>query len=145
MDTLQCAIVLAKFERFDWEVARRLEVGARYNALMDEHGLARVRQRSDRTSIFAQYTVFLDDRAQGQQALSQAGIPTAVHYPMPLNEQPAYQQLCCPHDTPVASAAARRVMSLPMHAELTLADQQRIVSAMNVNKSITVIVPGHRT
>ncbi len=53
MDTLQCAIVLAKLERFDWEIARRLAIGARYNDLCDEAGIKRVTQRPDRTSVFA--------------------------------------------------------------------------------------------
>ena len=131
MDTLQCAVVLAKLERFEWEVAQRLEVGARYNALLDERGVARVRQRPDRSSVYAQYTVFLDERAAVQERLKHAGIPTAVHYPVPLNEQPAYQHLCRGASTPVASATAHRVMSLPMHPDLTLADQQRIVAVLN--------------
>src|SRR5687767_8791492 len=86
MDTLQCAIVLAKLERFDWEVAQRLAIGARYNELLAGR-LPVVAQRPDRDSMFAQYTVFVDDRAAVQARLAARGIPTAVHYPLPLNEQ----------------------------------------------------------
>ena len=53
-----------------------------------------------------------------------------MHYPVPLNEQPAYAHLCCPDCTPVAQQIAREVMSLPMHPDLTEADQRRIVSAL---------------
>jgi len=56
MDTLQCAIVLAKLDRFDWEVQRRIEIGSRYNILLDVIGVSRVQQRQDRTSVYAQYT-----------------------------------------------------------------------------------------
>jgi len=130
MDTLQCAVVLAKLERFDWEIERRLAIGCRYNELMDEAGTSRIRQRNDRTSVFAQYTVILDDREAVQAAFRRAGIPTAVHYPVPLNLQPAYQHLCCPDCTPVAKEFALEVMSLPMSAYLSSADQQTIVDTL---------------
>jgi len=117
MDTLQCAIVLAKLERFEWEIEQRLAIGAHYNAELDRIGFARVVQRPDRTSVYGQYTVFCDDRAAVQQRLAEAGVPTAVHYPIPLNEQPAYKNLCCADCTPVAQYTAKRVMSLPMSAD----------------------------
>lgn len=93
MDTLQCAIVLAKLERFDWEVEQRLKIGARYNELMAGK-VPTVIQRPDRTSVFAQYTVFVDNRDQVQEILKKAGIPTAVHYPVPLHLQSAYRGGC---------------------------------------------------
>lgn len=130
MDTLQCAIVLAKLERFQWEVERRLEIGEHYNTLMDKHKISRVHQRLDRTSVFAQYTVMVEEREQMQTKLKAAGIPTAVHYPFPLNHQPAYQHLCCKDCTPVANSLAQKVMSLPMGADLSLVDQQKIISAL---------------
>ena len=114
MDTLQCAIVLAKLERFDWEIEQRMNVGNRYNEKFDGLGVQRVVQRQDRTSVFAQYTIFTKDRGALQEHLSQHGVPTAVHYPIPLNEQPAYKHLCCPDCTPEASRVAKLVMSLPM-------------------------------
>ena len=130
MDTLQCAIVLAKLERFGWEIEQRLAIGARYNALCDESGVTRVQQRADRNSVFAQYTVLVDDRAAVQARLTEAGIPTAVHYPVPLNAQPAYRHLCCPDCTPVTEDLARRVLSLPMHPDLAPDVQQHIIAAL---------------
>ena len=130
MDTLQCAIVLAKFERFEWEVGQRLAIGARYNDLMHTYGITSVRQRVDRDSVFAQYTVLVDNRADIQRRLEDSGVPTAVHYPLPLNAQPAYRHLCCPDCTPVAAEIARRVLSLPMHADLSPAQQRRIIDTL---------------
>lgn len=130
MDTLQCAVVLAKLKRFDWEVERRLAIGARYNRLLDDAGIARVQQRPDRTSVFGQYSVFVDDRAGVQERLKAAGVPTAVHYPIPLNRQPAYAGRCGGGETPRADAAAARVMSLPMHPYLEDAQQDAIVAAL---------------
>lgn len=130
MDTIQCAVVLAKMERFEWEVQQRLEIGKRYNAMLDEKGIKRVIQRADRTSVFAQYTVLLDNREATQAKLAEAGVPTAVHYPIPLNEQPAYKHLCCSDCTPVSRDVAKRVMSLPMGADLDEVTQLRIADAV---------------
>lgn len=130
MDTLQCAIVLAKLERFEWELQRREEAGALYNCLLDEAGISRVVQRPDRNSVFAQYTVLLDERQACQDALRAAGVPTAVHYPVPLNQQPAYRGLCVGGSTPNAEAAARRVMSLPMSPDIAPDVQHRVVQAL---------------
>ncbi|WP_374498586.1 DegT/DnrJ/EryC1/StrS family aminotransferase [Zoogloea sp.] len=118
MDTIQCAVVLAKMERFEWEVQQRLEIGRRYNEIFDHVNVKRVTQRNDRTSVFAQYTVLIDNREAIQSKLSSAGIPTAVHYPIPLNEQPAYKHLCCSDCTPISRDIAKRVMSLPMSADM---------------------------
>jgi UDP-2-acetamido-2-deoxy-ribo-hexuluronate aminotransferase len=130
MDTLQCAIVLAKLERFEWEVQQRHEIGERYNQLIDQADIARIQQRPDRTSVYAQYTVIVPNREALQKRLADSGIPTAVHYPVPLNEQPAYKHLCCPECTPVAQQMAKRVMSLPMSAELSLSDQDQILQSL---------------
>ena len=126
MDTLQCAVVLAKLERFEWELERRAEIGARYQRLLE--GIEQVAVRADRNSVWAQMTVMVDRRDAVQAALKAAGIPTAVHYPRPLNEQPAYAQW---HSAcPASSRAAARVLSLPMSADLADADQDRVVQAL---------------
>jgi len=130
MDTLQCAIVLAKLEQFEWEIEQRLIVGANYNELMDKCGIRRVQQHLDRTSVFAQYTVFVRERKKVQDLLKNNGIPTAVHYPIPLNEQPNYRSICRCDSMPVASQTSREVMSLPMSAYLTDADQLSIISIL---------------
>jgi UDP-2-acetamido-2-deoxy-ribo-hexuluronate aminotransferase len=139
MDTLQCAIVLAKLERFEWEIERRLALGDRYAALIDQRGLPlqRLAVRPDRDCVWAQYTVLVDHRPRVQQALQAAGIPTAVHYPKPLHHQPAYaagqDPAACPHSV----HAAQRVLSLPMSADLSEADQDRIVDALAVAVATT--------
>jgi UDP-2-acetamido-2-deoxy-ribo-hexuluronate aminotransferase len=130
MDTIQCAIVLAKLERFDWEVEQRLRIGQRYNQMLDDIGVHRVQQRNDRNSVFAQYTLFSSRREALQKRLSEAGVPTAVHYPVPLNEQPAYMHLCCPDCTPLASFAAKHVMSLPMSADLVDRDMEEVIERL---------------
>ncbi len=131
MDTLQCAIVLAKLERFEWELDQRRALGARYHALLaDVHGVRLLGVRDDRDCVWAQYTVFVENRAAVQAALTAQGIPTAVHYPKPVHHQPAYASLCCPDCCPQSVAAGQQVMSLPMSADLTHEQQDRIVGAL---------------
>ncbi len=130
MDTIQCAVVLAKMEQFDWEISRRIEVGAEYNRLLADAGIPVVQQKDDRNSVYAQYTVFVDNRDTVQKSLQEVGVPTAVHYPVPLNEQPAYAHLCCPDCTPIASGIAKRVMSLPMHPYMNADTQSKVVDAL---------------
>jgi len=132
MDTIQCAVVLAKLERFDWEIKRRKEVAARYGRLLaplaDRVSLPAV--RTDRTSVCAQYTVFVPEREKIQTKLQEAGIPTAVHYPVPMHKQPAYAALDRYLAMPVAEQLAERVLSLPMDAYIDEAAQTTVVEQL---------------
>jgi UDP-2-acetamido-2-deoxy-ribo-hexuluronate aminotransferase len=134
MDTIQCAIILAKLERFDWEVEQRKILGKNYSDLLANlesiNKLVLCTIRPDRTSVYAQYTIFVKDRERLQKRLSEANIPTAVHYPIPLNEQEAYKHLCCPDCTPIAKYLAKQVISLPMSAELNHDQQRTIVDSL---------------
>ena len=132
MDTLQCAVVLAKLPRFDWEIARRQALAARYGQLIRASGapVQLLAVRPDRDCVWAQYTVLVSHRQAVQAALQAAGIPTAVHYPKPLHHQPAYAGDCCPDCNPVSICASQRVLSLPMSADLAEADQDRVVAAL---------------
>jgi len=130
MDTLQCAVVLAKLGRLDWELQRRRELGDRYHQRLAPLDLTTLTVRPDRDSVWGQYTVRVKDRARVQAVLAEAGVPTAVHYPKPLHRQPAYVHLGNPDSCPVAIAAADEVMSLPMSADLSDADMDRVVAAL---------------
>jgi UDP-2-acetamido-2-deoxy-ribo-hexuluronate aminotransferase len=132
MDTLQCAVVLGKLERFDWEIERRRAIGDRYRDALKAAGLpvTPITVRPDRDCVWGQYTVMVDDRATLQQRLQALGVPTAVHYPRPLHLQPAYAKHAAPGDCPRSVRAGERVMSLPMSADLSEAQLQRVVSAL---------------
>jgi UDP-2-acetamido-2-deoxy-ribo-hexuluronate aminotransferase len=132
MDTIQCAVLLAKLPRFDWEIARRIELGARYAERIRASGapVGLLTVRPGRQSVWAQYTVFVDDRDGVQERMKQAGIPTAVHYPRPLNRQPAYEKLVDAKPLPVSDALSARVMSLPMSADLTESAMDEVVTAL---------------
>jgi UDP-2-acetamido-2-deoxy-ribo-hexuluronate aminotransferase len=132
MDTLQCAVVLAKLERFGAEIECRGEVAGRYCDLLDGlPGLVLPTLRPDRTSAWAQFTVQVAGRDALAAGLKAAGIPTAVHYPVPLHRQPAYaDRVRAAGPLAVAERAAERVISLPMHPYLDRATQARIRDAI---------------
>ena len=133
MDTLQCAVVLAKLERFDWELQRRRALGARYHSLLGplhDRGLGLLAVRPDRESVWGQYTVFVDSRDAVQAALREAGIPSAVHYPKPLHRQAAYVRYAAGDVCPHSVRAGERVLSLPMSADLSEAEQDQVVAAL---------------
>ncbi len=131
LDTLQAAVLLAKLERFDWELQRRRELGARYGQLLaGVPGVRTLAVRPDRDCVWGQYTVFVPRRAQVQGVLQSLGIPSAVHYPKPLHRQPAYAAHAAAAHCPVSEQVAEQVLSLPMSADLSSADQDRVVAAL---------------
>jgi UDP-2-acetamido-2-deoxy-ribo-hexuluronate aminotransferase len=130
LDTLQAAVLLAKLETLEEELRARARIGARYSALLQ--GAVRTPYiEPHNVSAFAQYTIQVEDRDGMQARLKAAGVPTAVHYPVPLNLQPAFATLGQVEGSfPRSEAAAKRVMSLPMDAYLDEATQDRIVAAV---------------
>lgn len=135
LDTIQAAVLLAKMERFDWEVEQRKRIGSLYTQLIREAGLdsalspPTIAPHND--CVFAQYTVRVKNRDQMQQKLQAAGIPTAVHYPIPLHLQPAFaSKYEMTARYPYAESASQEVMSLPMHPYLKDEEVKRIVGAL---------------
>jgi UDP-2-acetamido-2-deoxy-ribo-hexuluronate aminotransferase len=132
MDTLQAAVVLAKLEIFDEELRARGAIAEEYSRLLKDV-VQTPSVRAGDYSPFAQYTIEVEDRDAFAASLAAQGIPTAVHYPAPLHLQPAFAGLGLSEGSfPHAEAAARRVISLPMHPYLTREDQMRVVEAVKV-------------
>ena len=133
LDTLQAAIVLAKLETFADEVAARARLGAAYSARFQAAGdkFTTPFIEAHNTSVYAQYTIQVDQRDAVITKLTAAGIPTAVHYPVPLHLQPVFANLGlgARGSFPLAERAAERVLSLPMHPFLSDAELDRIVAA----------------
>jgi UDP-2-acetamido-2-deoxy-ribo-hexuluronate aminotransferase len=129
LDSLQAAILLAKLEIFDDEIASRQRVAADYGRSLGEAGITTTPYiEPHNQSAWAQYTVRVPDREVLQARMKQAGVPTVVHYPIPLNKQPAVVDEQA--NLPVGDAVAQEVLSLPMHPYLTPVDQAAIVSAL---------------
>lgn len=129
MDTLQCAVVLAKFDQFEWEIQQRQRLGELYNSILADR-IDIMQQRTDRTSVFAQYTVSLENRGEVQTSLQQKKIPTAIHYPIPIPFQDAYRQFNRPEQYPVSIAMSSRVMSLPMGPYMREDEVEQVCDAL---------------
>jgi UDP-2-acetamido-2-deoxy-ribo-hexuluronate aminotransferase len=128
LDTLQAAILLPKLKVFKEELDKRSAVAQRYNQLFLSQGFKEIPYVEPyNQSAWAQYTIRVPKRDQVQEFLKQAGIPTAVYYPMPLNKQPAVADLS---ELPEGDKAAQLVMSLPMNPYLTENDQVKIVNSV---------------
>lgn len=128
LDTLQAAILLPKLQIFAEELTLRQEVARRYSDLLAVAGITPPFIEAHNESAWAQFTVQVDDRAQVQEKLKSAGVPTAVHYPIPLNKQPAVADGAV--HLPIGDAVAQRVVSLPMHPYLDSADGEKVVRAL---------------
>jgi len=136
LDTLQAAILIAKFEIFPEEIELRQQIARRYSELLSSHPSLRTPYIPSGTkSVWAQYSVLAKDekhRSTVQSKLREAGIPTAIYYPKPLHLQTAFAHLGYRKgDFPISEDCACRIFSLPMHPYLKPEDQERIVRILN--------------
>lgn len=127
LDTLQAAILLPKLAILEEEIQLRRQAAAWYGEALAEAGIAAPFIEAHNRSAYAQYTVRVKNRDAVQAALKAAGIPTAVHYPIPLNKQPAVAGSAV---LPVGDKVAEEVMSLPMHPYLTQAQVRQVAEAL---------------
>src|SRR5690554_4602840 len=126
LDTLQAAILLPKLEIFAEEIELRNQVAQTYSTLLNAAGIHTTPFVEEHNiSAWAQYTVRVENRADVQEKLKAAGVPTAVHYPIPLNKQPAVADAGA--ELPVGDSVAEVVLSLPMHPYLSENDQGIVV------------------
>ena len=135
LDTLQAAILLPKLAVLDQEMTQRQRVAEHYMALFEQqnqvgnaNAIVMPYVEAHNTSAWAQFTIQIDGREQVQEKLKLAGIPTAVHYPIPLNKQPAVADYLVM--LPVGDSVAQRVMSLPIHPYMSDIDQGKVVDAI---------------
>ena len=130
MDTMQAAVLQAKMDIFPSEVVARQRIANQYGKMLSE-AVVTPYIESFNASVYAQYTILVDDRAAMQDVLKAIGIPTAVHYPIPLNLQPVFEYLNKPEGSyPVSEGIAKCVMSLPMSPYLTDAAINKIAKAV---------------
>lgn len=136
LDTLQAAILLAKLEVFDDEIALRDAAAQRYHALiaeaaLDRHGIVIPLISEGQNSVWAQYTIRTPRRAEVMKKMAEAGVPTTIHYPRALHQQEVFAETASvPASVPHSERAADEVLSLPMHPYLVAEDQQRVVNAL---------------
>ncbi len=136
LDTIQCAILLAKLERYDWEVEARNKIADKYTKALT--GLEKFDPifstpmiKTGNVSVWAQYTLTITNREIFQKKMQELGVPTTVHYPMTMPDQPWYKantQLI--HDITHARWAAAHVVSLPMFPDMTDEQCQTVIDAV---------------
>lgn len=131
LDTLQAAILLAKMDIFNEEVMLRQEVAARYNlALRNIFQTPYIEDYN--LSVYAQYTIQVDNRERIQSQLMEEGIPTAIHYPIPLHLQPVCSEIGYNiGDMPIAELVSERVLSLPFSPWMNINDQNKVINQLN--------------
>jgi UDP-2-acetamido-2-deoxy-ribo-hexuluronate aminotransferase len=136
LDTIQCAILLAKMERYDWEVEQRNRIAARYSQAFvglekfdPQFSTPLVKQGN--ISVWAQYTVTITNRDLFQKKMTELGVPTTVHYPMTMPDQPWYKEnTTCQHDITHSRWAANHVLSLPMYPDMDDKTQDIVIDAV---------------
>ncbi len=136
LDTIQCAILLAKMERYDWEVEQRQKIATAYTSAFS--GLEKVdpnfstpHLKEGNGSVWAQYTLTVTNRELFQKKMTELQVPTAVHYPMTMADQPWYKQnVSSTHDISVSRWAAEHVVSIPMYPDMDDKTQNIVIDAV---------------
>lgn len=132
LDALQAAILNVKLRYFEDEIEKRIAIGKRYTELLkDSDEVMPPYVFENRTSVYAQYSVLCKDRESLSKKLNDAGVPTAVHYPIPLHLQEAFEYLGYKEgDFPISERVGKAIMSLPMSPFLTTEQQDFVVQTI---------------
>lgn len=140
LDTIQCAVLLTKLERFPWEIEARNKIAKRYNEAfqgLNSKAFVTPYVHSHNNSVWAQYTLMVQQRAEFQKRLSDAGVPTSIHYPRTMPDQPWYKENGgrVVGEIPVARNAAAQVISLPLYPDMDEKSQDYVIE--QVRKAVT--------
>lgn len=133
LDTLQCAILIEKLKRYDWEIEQRNRIASAYNEAFSALGAKCVIPRmasKDQGSVWAQYTVLVSNRDAFATALKAKGVPTSIHYPSLLPHQPVYKAMGMTGSWPVAEKVAAQCISLPMWPDMTDAQVKQVIDSV---------------
>lgn len=130
MDTLQCAIILAKLNRFEWEIQKRDQMAQKYKTALKDCDLVLPKVLPHRTSVWAQYTILVENRDKIRELLAKEGVPTAIHYPKAIPAQPVYKNLYNLNEYPVSCEIASKALSLPLYADMPESDQDYVIETL---------------
>lgn len=137
-DTIQAAVILAKFPHFAKEVEARQRIGKHYSEGLKEFAVVPLIEQGN-THVYAQYTIRVPNRDALAESLKAKNIPTAIFYPKCVHEQPAFEYLnYAKGSLPESEKATKEVISLPMHPWLSLADQDAVIQAVQEAVAVTV-------
>ncbi|MCB0377260.1 MAG: DegT/DnrJ/EryC1/StrS family aminotransferase [Bdellovibrionales bacterium] len=131
LDTMQCAILLAKLKRYPWEIEQRQRIAKVYDqSLQGFKGLMTPKIKSDRDSVYAQYSLLVENRDDFQKKLMELGVPTSIHYPKGMHEQPALKKWMSGEAFPVTEEIGEKVISLPLYADMPAAHVEHVVNSV---------------
>lgn len=132
LDTIQAAVLNVKLKYYEKDLALRQEVASKYtNLLSSKEDVVLPFIKEDRTSAFAQYSLRVKNRDEFQEKLKNLGIPTAIHYPLPLHLQECFVYLGYKNgDFPISETVANEIMSLPMNPYLSDEEIEYIVMSL---------------
>ncbi|MFP5520343.1 MAG: DegT/DnrJ/EryC1/StrS family aminotransferase [Bdellovibrionia bacterium] len=135
LDTLQCAVLLGKLDRYDWEVEQRQKVAKNYDeafAHIKAEDFSTPHVKSDRNSVWAQYTLTVKDRDSFAKKMTEMGVPTSIHYPRIMPDQPWYKTHTADPNAKLEKArwAAAHVISLPIFPDMTTEVQGKVIDAV---------------
>lgn len=133
LDPLQCVVVRAKLKFHDETIAKRQKIAKQYDqAFAGLEGLVTPLIKGDRQSAYGQYTLLVENRDQFAKRLQEFGVPTSIHYPFGMHEQPIYKSMNV--KLPVTEKVSKRVISLPLYPDMPQADINQVIEA--VKKSV---------
>jgi UDP-2-acetamido-2-deoxy-ribo-hexuluronate aminotransferase len=119
LDTLQCGILLVKLKRYSWEIEQRQRIANIYNTEFQKiESIQTPWIDEDRSSVYAQYTILVSHRDKFQNDLSELGVPTSIHYPKGMHQQPAVKHLGPFKDLNITETICEKVISLPLYADM---------------------------
>jgi len=128
-DSIQAAVIEEKLTIFPEEVKQRQLIAKKYHEGLE--GIQVMKIAPDNTCVYAQFTIEVDEREKFREFMSSKSIPTAIHYPSPLNKQPVYEgDSFYKLNFKNAQKASDRVVSLPMHPYLDISDQEKVIRAV---------------
>ncbi len=131
LDTIQAAVLLAKLPHYEEEIKLREKVALKYSEKLKDTHVITPKIKNDRNSVWAQYSIRVKNRDVLQKYLKEKGIPTAVHYPMPLHMQECFSYLNYKEgDFPISEKISKEIMSLPMNPFLTDEEIEYIVDSI---------------
>ena len=131
LDTIQAAVLNVKLKYYEKDLKLRQDVAEKYTKALNEKNIETPLVKSDRTSAWAQYSIRVQNRTELQTKLQNLGIPTAVHYPMPLHVQECFKYLNLKEgDFPISEKVSKEIMSLPMNPYVTDEEIEFIVGSL---------------
>lgn len=128
LDPIQCVVIKEKLKFYNEDIKERQRIGLLYNESFKGLNLVAPKIKTDRESVFAQYTVAVPHRDTFIEKMQKAGVPTSVHYPMGMHEQPVYKSRNV--KLPVTEEISKKVVSLPLYPGMPDKDIQVVIQAV---------------